>query len=254
MILAKRYRIGEKRGSGRFGAVYQGCYIKTGEPVAIKMELSKETRLVKHETTLLKYLYDLGVRRIPFVFWYGVLQEHAFLVMTFYECSLYEKLGQLSLEESHRIIRQAISILQSIHQHQVVHRDIKPQNFMYRSGELFLIDFGLATFWIEGEPGSKGIVGTPKYTSFFLHLGDGYGRRDDLLSLGYLMVVLYGGVLPWCNHGGSPLKEEEYILLKSWEQWKLDMDYTVVYRFLDYCYHLAEEDAPHYHGMIELFI
>ena len=228
MILAEKYEILDKIGKGRFGVVYKGINIKNNRMVAIKVETLTTTHILKHETTLLKYLYDGGVRRIPIVYWFGIIHEHAFVVMSYYDSCLYDLYQQndskMSIEQTRQYMIQAIHLIDSIHRKQVLHRDIKPQNFMLKNGELCLIDFGLAIIREEKEEpvisGEQGIVGTPKYSSYFIHKGEPYQKRDDLISLGYIFIEWIGGnqCLPWNCNGGSPKSNEEYILLKSWEK------------------------------------
>jgi serine/threonine protein kinase len=84
---------------------------------------------------------------------------------------------------------QSLDILETIHNSFVLHRDIKPQNFMIREGELFLIDFGLATFYIDenGEDipntcSQTTVIGTPKYLSINIHNGNDFSVHDDFIS------------------------------------------------------------------------
>lgn len=262
MILAKKYEILEKIGGGRFGFVYKGIQTKTKVVVAVKVESSSTTHLLKNETTFLKYLYEQGVRTIPTVYWYGVVQQHNFLVMTYYDCSLYDlyqtQTEKVSISQSMRYMKQAISILESIHGKHVLHRDIKPHNFMVRGDDLFLIDFGLATFWISGEQGEPGIVGTPKYTSYFLHKGDSFSRKDDLISLGYVFLEWIGGEnsLPWNCCGGAPRKNEDYIFLKSWERVGTVCRETSQegHTFLNCCYEWKWDERPNYSRLKDIFI
>jgi serine/threonine protein kinase len=258
MILAKKYEIQDLLGGGRFGFVYKGVHQKNKTFVAIKVESSCTTHILKHETTLLKYLYDQGVRTIPTVYWFGVIHSHAFLVMTYYDRCLYHLYHDpehpIPFEKSVRFMQQAISILKSIHEKHVLHRDIKPHNFMIRGEELCLIDFGLAIVWDEEanvEKEEESVIGTPKYASFFIHRGEAYQRRDDLISLGYMFLEWIGGnrSLSWDCDGGEPKKKEEYILLKSWEKmepWARQISQEGT-RFLNYCYGLKMGEKPGYH-------
>jgi len=244
MILANKYEILEKLGDGRFGIVYRGVHVKTDVLVAIKIETSTTLCLLKHETTLLKYLADQGVRRyIPQVHWFGIIHGHAFLVIPFYE-----PLTNTSVNAD-KWMRQAVDILESIHSKHVVHRDIKPENFMQKDDHLVLIDFGLATI-ADGsdDNASRGIVGTPKYASYYTHIGFSGGKRDDLLSLCYVGLEWMGRVLPWDNGGGSPKTELEYTRLKSWIH-VVSTDCLPagkVHTFWQACYSLTRSQVPEY--------
>ena len=105
-----------------------------------------------------------------------------------------------------------IDMLRALHYcHEVVgviHKDIKPDNIMMGMGEysdtVHMIDFGLTRqVWspktgkhVEFRTG-KNLVGTARYVSINAHLGYELSMRDDLLTLGYVMVYLTLGQLPW---------------------------------------------------------
>ena len=128
--------------------------------------------------------------------------------MTYYDTSLYQYLQtnrDISIDKLNRIFLQCIVILESIHKLYVIHRDIKPQNFMLKNGELFLIDFGLSIFYVHengehiDESSHDAIIGTPKYISLNIHNGISPSRRDDLISIGYMYIFMFCRELPWEN-------------------------------------------------------
>lgn len=278
MEIKNKYTVLDKLGNGKFGTVYLGIYKKTNEKVAIKTEdLSTPIKLLKHETTILKYLYEHGSRTTPTVFWYGIHVNNTCLVMTYYECSLYDWLKReqtAPIEKINSIMCAAIGILESIHKLFVLHRDIKPHNFMIKGGELFLIDFGFATFYVnesgehKAECSQKTIIGTPKYISQHIHLGVLSSRRDDLISLGYIYIYLYCRELPWDNIQNNEIDNQIYdemsiehpknqrrCELKSIDNIepicsKINQQIT---RYMNYCYGLKYKDTPNYDAIIETF-
>ena len=101
---------------------------------------------------------------------------------------------------------QLIDILEKIHSKGVVHRDLKPENILVGVGEeynkLYLIDYGLSKFFKDKKnrhipfTDKKSFIGTTRYASIGAHLGHELSRKDDLCSLGYLLLFLINGVVP----------------------------------------------------------
>ena len=60
-----------------------------------------------------------------------------------------ESLSELNITTLYKIMKKCLNVLKSIHQHGVLHRDIKPQNFMIKHDDIYLIDFGLSIFYID---------------------------------------------------------------------------------------------------------
>uniref|UniRef100_A0A6C0D407 non-specific serine/threonine protein kinase n=1 Tax=viral metagenome TaxID=1070528 RepID=A0A6C0D407_9ZZZZ len=290
--IKQKYILYEEIGHGKFGKVFSGINRKTKENVAIKMEnVNSPIRLLKNEAKILKYLYDHGCRQIPLIYWYGMDDSfsinYALLVMPFYEGSLYN-VSPTSLDKA---MISSIQILESVHKQFVIHRDIKPDNFMVKSGELFLIDFGMATFYIDGfskhiiESGSQmdseivsnntgigsyeTILGTPNYVSYYIHCGLRGSRRDDLISLGYMYLMLHNKSLPWQNlevqndnasrtyppiHVLHP-RNQARKLLKERENLKKVCVQTnqKICDFLMYCYDLDFDEKPDYDLLYNAF-
>ena len=106
------------------------------------------------------------------------------------------------------VFYQLLERLQWIHKHDYIHRDIKPENIMLGLGSashtVHMIDFGLTRLVIDPKTGhhipfkkKDSIVGTCNYVSFNAHKGYELSRRDDLISLGYVMINIFKGSLPW---------------------------------------------------------
>jgi serine/threonine protein kinase len=87
----------------------------------------------------------------------------------------------------------------------LVHRDIKPDNFLLglneKSKQFYMIDFGFCKkYSVTAEPAStNSLVGSPNYASINAHDCIELSRRDDLESLGYMLMYLYLGKLPWAD-------------------------------------------------------
>jgi len=277
-VIGRRYQVLSKLGEGKFGVVYHGRNITNEQSVAIKTESTHSPiRLLKNETAVLKYLYDQGCRCCPIVYWYGLHFDITCLVFSYYTISLHDYLhiGPINDTKKNAIMRTCIGMMESIHKHFVIHRDIKPDNFMIRDGELFLIDFGLSTFYIDSEGGtienvmSENLIGTPKYISYNVHEGHTASRRDDMISLGYMFLWITNGSL-WSFDG---VEESRYATthishptnvyfrkMKSWSMLENLVSNSNtpnnnggIYRYLEHCYRLDYEGSPLYGELEKLF-
>jgi casein kinase I family protein HRR25 len=149
-----------------------------------------------------------------------------------------------------------------------IHRDIKPDNFLIGVGpdrsKIFLIDFGLAKrFKAEDRVHirpceNKKLTGTARYASINSHLRLELSRRDDLESLGYLMVYFLKGKLPW---QGIPAgtKEDKYQKIGEIKaSYGLDLLCkglpTEIYNFLTHVRALEFKQKPNYHYLRSLLI
>lgn len=251
LLIKKKYKILEKIGEGKFGAVYKGKNIKSEEQVAVKLEhKSNAVKILRTETTILNYLYKNGCKFIPLVHWFGIFLESPTLVMTYYERSLetyIEKNTDVSLEQKEKIFQVILNIIESVHEQYVIHRDIKPQNFMMKGTELFLIDFGMATMYVDADkvhiPEKKDkpdLIGTPRFMSINIHNGWELTRRDDVISACYVYMYMLFGSLPWDNSC------ERHELKKLENLMPLVKDNPFLHSFLKHSYNLLFKDTPAY--------
>lgn len=290
------YYIEKQLGKGEFGTVYKGRHIKNGKQVAIKMEyINSEIQTLKHETTIINHLYTNSCRSIPSIYWYGMHEDkYRCLVMQHYVCSLhdYSISKNISPAVLGEIMANCIQIMEQIHNAYVVHRDIKPQNFMIGEDKsIYLIDFGMATFYvnenkepIKTDELKEYIIGSPKYASYYVHSGLQYQRRDDLISLGYMYIFLrhkglswddfqYPNDLQYTNQVQSPVvaenigeihinhprnivrkyKKQLKNLIQELQRISYNEDCFAISKYMEYCYRLTEIATPNYSSLISLF-
>jgi casein kinase 1 len=276
-MIVHKYEIGQEIKRGAFGCILKGLYVKKQEPVAIKLEYGGIQSL-KHEVKIMNYLANAGVKQIPNIYWYGIHNNNPCLVFTLYECSLFDYMEKkvVTIEKMNILMMKAIDIIEHIHRFFVLHRDIKPHNFMVKNGDIFLIDFGLATFYIDEngqhypDKSSNTIIGTPKFVSINVHLGHRYSRRDDLISLGYMYVYMVLGKATWfsdftCVQTNKSLIDIDHpvnISLKDQKQYDnlskciLDGIENKLYQinqYIMYLYALEYIDTPKYIPLKQIF-
>ena len=116
--------------------------------------------------------------------------------------------GKFSLKTILMLFHQLLERVEYMHDMGVIHRDIKPDNIMMglgpASNTVHLIDFGLTRTILDPETGEhipftsgKSLIGTCRYVSANSHNGFELSRRDDLITLGYVIIRLFKGSLPW---------------------------------------------------------
>jgi serine/threonine protein kinase len=208
-----RYELKEKLGAGSFGVVYRGYDIVYKRDVALKLEpITCPVRQLEYEYLTYKHLE--GIPGIPEVYEYihdyaSPLGIHSILVLQLLGPSLEDIFTRckttFSLQTVFYLGCKMVSILRDVHARDILHRDLKPDNFLIdSSGNLYLIDFGLSKRYRDPKTHihipyreDKRLVGTPRYASMHMLLGIESGRRDDLESVSYILAYFLRGKLPW---------------------------------------------------------
>lgn len=205
-IIANKYEIIEEVGQGTFGKVFRGKHIRTNEDVAIKIQFKSIINVLQHEAKLYKYLENtIG---IPSMRNYGHQEGFHYLILDYLDKPL-DKL-EMTPSECITYFIEAVKVLETIHTLGILHRDIKPDNLMIKersleTNQVYIIDFGLSKWFLDSsgnhmkEKTTKTMVGTIKYSSINVHNGIEPSRRDDLESLCYTFLSLYGKELMWIN-------------------------------------------------------
>ena len=161
-----------------------------------------------------------------------------------------------------------IKRIQYIHSKYYIHRDIKPDNFMTGRGQnekkIYIIDFGLAKKYYSVSRAQhikfvtgKHLIGTARYCGRNAHRGYEQGRRDDIESIGYVLMYFLLGVLPW--QGLKARKNEDHFEKIAQKKYTTSFEELTAGQpeeFLNYFKHadkLEFEDQPNYVYLIGLF-
>jgi casein kinase I family protein HRR25 len=273
-IILRKYRLLEEIGRGSFGVVHRGIHIKKNMEVAIKIEeVNADIALLHNETQIYHYLSNIV--GVPSLKWFGVENGKRYMVSELLGESLqivknrdYKKGMTANMVSCFAI--SALDIISNLHYKELLHRDIKPDNFL--SGTKIdstlpecvtaphLIDFGISTTYTNEqgehieETKTKGLIGTPNYASIQSHSRMEMGRRDDLESLGYVLLYLLTNELqlPWCK-----LKEETLIFQKKKEFRKQIMDHHTnnipIVQYFKKVYLLSYKQEPDYQNLASIF-
>jgi serine/threonine protein kinase len=275
-VINNKYMVNTIIGKGAFGVVYCGINNKNNEKIAIKLEQKHPLCTIKNEANILKYLQEQKCYFVPTLYWFGVYNDFYTIVIPLYDCNLYDyHLNQtMSTDEFCSIALKMLSIIEHIHSAFVLHRDIKPQHFMLRNNEIYLVDFGLSNFYIDEnrrlirDVSNDSLIGSQNYVSCFIHEGHRYSRRDDLISVAYVLLLLDNKTLPWSyvndvdfvddNYNNIHImhcKNQEIKRLKTLDTMHESMKdtYTFLVDYITFCYRLDYYETPEYVSYFSLF-
>jgi serine/threonine protein kinase len=269
--VARRFRVGPKIGSGSFGEIYAGKNVHTGEEVAIKLEplKSKHPQLL-YESKIYRVLQ--GGYGIPGVKWFGSEGDYNVLVIDLLGPSLEDLFNycgkRFSLKTVLMLADQMIARLEFMHSRSYIHRDVKPDNFLIgtqgKKHICHVIDFGLAKKYQDPRNGrhiayieGKNLTGTARYASINTHLGIEQSRRDDMESLGFVLMYFLRGSLPWQGLKASSKKQKYQRILERKQATHPDQlcrGYPSEFRdFFAHCSSLGFEDRPDYRYLKRIF-
>jgi len=270
-VVGGKYRLVRKIGSGSFGDIYLSINVTNGEEVAVKLESQRARHpQLLYESKLYKIL--AGGLGIPHIRWYGQEKSYNVMVLDLLGPSMEDLFNfcsrRFTMKTVLMLADQMISRVEYVHNKNFIHRDIKPDNFLMGIGrhcnKLFIIDFGLAKKYRDNRTKQhipyredKNLTGTARYASINAHIGCEQSRRDDLESLGYVMMYFLRGSLPWQGLKAVTKKQKyEKISEKKMSTpiESLTRGFPSEFQmYLNYCRGLRFDESPDYMYLRQLF-
>ena len=275
-------------GKGSFGHIYISYNLRENLPVSVKKEEKKpgKTPQLKTESKIYQSLLNIQaddisgakplgqdeVTGVPKFYGVGELPDCYYMIIDFLGPNLLELFNycgcrKFTISTICLIALQALNRIENLHKHHYLHRDIKPENFLIgiheKSNVIYLIDFGLSKRYKNPKthqhiPYREGraLTGTARYVSINTHLGIEQSRRDDLESIGYMLIFFLKGVLPWqglknCNEKYTRIMEKKLQIPTEILCYGLPDEITY---YLNYTKSLRFEDRPDYDYLRGLFI
>ena len=267
-----KYKLIRKLGQGSFGSIYQAQSKCSNKYYAVKLEEMRQNQFVLEEESI--FISYLNCPRIPKLKTFGYSGSLIILVMELLGDSLdkiFDKLPsrKMSIRCVCNIAYQLLMIFEIIHNCNIIHRDIKPANvaigFEGKSKFIYLLDFGLSKKYRSSKTkkhfpfvqGNK-LIGNARYSSINALDGGTQSRRDDLESLGYLLLYLLLGRLPWQGHI-SHSKEDKYYKIREIKKNTTPEELCQglppqIQEYVEYTRNLEYETDPDYNYLKNLFL
>lgn len=273
------YTVTKYISSGSFGHVFSAKNNKTNESVALKIPIiNKEKdgeRWLIEEAKIYNALHkqkseddeNCGLANIKILS--NKTLNKKIMIMDLLGPSLESilcKNKKFTIKSIILIAIQLINTMKYIHDRGYIHRDIKPDNFVIdnKNGEkIYCIDFGLAKKYIKRNNEHISFVknnkfcGTARYASIAAHKGYTQSRKDDLEAIGYMLIYLFRGKLPWEGIKHKDKKEKYRLILEKKESIsdeelckQLPREFLVYFKYVR---NMDFEEVPPYKAFIKMF-
>ena len=209
--LGQEFTVGPLLGQGGFAAVFRVRDTTLNRDVAVKvldLDLAPSPTLAERFMREAQTIARLEHAHIVPIYKVGRHEEVLYIIMRCIDGpSLRQLLAthrRLSVGDAGRIARQVADALAYAHKHDIVHRDVKPDNILLdRTGHVLVTDFGIAKAAQAAQGSSEQlttegmIIGTPQYMSPEQAAGDKVDGRSDIYSLGIVLYQMLSGAPPF---------------------------------------------------------
>uniref|UniRef100_A0A914QYB4 non-specific serine/threonine protein kinase n=1 Tax=Panagrolaimus davidi TaxID=227884 RepID=A0A914QYB4_9BILA len=236
--------------------------LHTGEKVIGKIEHVKafHPKLREEYDIYMSMGFESG---IPRIYHFGIHDNFNILIMEHLGTSLAALLkecgGKFNVKTVTNIAIQLIDRMEYIHDHGIIHKDIKPLNFVMGTREnaqtVYIIDFNCSSKFIDPKT-KKHIPDEYKpplfqvnscYNSLKVHVGSAKSRRDDLEAISYILIYFLRGNLPWQHCKNTDEIDEIYEMKRSISVEELCEGLPTEFgKHLSYCRELKFKERPDY--------
>ncbi|KAK1045097.1 casein kinase I [Friedmanniomyces endolithicus] len=172
-----------------------------------------------------------GLRGFPEVYWSGEKDDFNVMVFELLGPSLDDLFAHCDchfcLKITLMLAAQLIARLEKVHSKGLLHRDVKPGNFLFGSSKngntVYIIDFGISIDYVarqadkwDGSPPMKSrVVDTTRFASIRAHAGQTQSRKDNLESLVYLLIYFLRGTLPWQGLKAGNVEDKDRLVMEK---------------------------------------
>ena len=267
-IFFKKFKAIKKIADGSFGSVYEGISLKTKNKVAIKLEDRNQYNLLETEAYNLFNLKGFGIVKLIS---FGKNKNYNIMIQSLLGDSLYKiylsHKKRFTLKDICLIGIQCLDRIEWIHIKNVIHRDIKPDNFLVGLKDpriIYLIDFGLCKKYRSERTLkhiqftlTKKLTGTARYASVNALKGFELSRRDDLESFCYMIIFFIIKKLPWQGVKAQTQAKRNKKICEAKEEFKIDEYNNIIpkeiIKIFKYVKKLKFDEEPNYDKIRNLF-
>ena len=211
-IINGRYKLIRPIGQGSFGEVWLAADQQVGIDVAIKIYVALDAKGITEFRNEFKNVYNLHHSNLLRADYLDSVENHPYLVMPYCPVSVGNLVGQMEENDIWKFVKDVASGLAYLHEHDIIHRDIKPDNILQdEQGNYVISDFGLSTKMRStlrkasgrhnNEAGDQS--GTIGYMAPEMFVSKPQAvKATDIWALGVSIYEIATGELPFCGQGG----------------------------------------------------